>query len=72
MGLMVVNAAFALPFVEALHGSAGVARLVAFDLVNNLLVLTVVNALASVAVLCLGAAALAWRLHRACGIQSQN
>lgn len=47
MGLMVVNCAFALPFVEALHGAAGVARLMAFDVVNNFLVLTVVHALAA-------------------------
>lgn len=47
MGLMVVNCAFALPFVEALHGSAGVARLLAFDVVNNVLVLTVVHTLAA-------------------------
>jgi predicted permease len=47
MGLMVVNCAFALPFVEALHGAAGVTRLMAFDVVNNFLVLTVVHALAA-------------------------
>ena len=49
MAMMVVNCAFALPFVEAVHGAAGVARLVAFDLVNNLLVLTVVHAMAAAA-----------------------
>lgn len=47
MSLMVVNVAFALPFVEAVYGAAGVARLAAFDAVNNVLVLTVVNALAA-------------------------
>jgi predicted permease len=47
MALMVVNVAFALPFVDALYGAEGVARLAAFDAVNNLLVLTVVNVLAA-------------------------
>lgn len=47
MAFMVVNVAFALPFVEAVHGAAGVARLAAFDAVNNVLVLTVVNTLAA-------------------------
>jgi predicted permease len=47
MGLMVVNCAFALPFVEAIYGRVGVARLAAFDLVNNLLVLTAVYAVAA-------------------------
>lgn len=46
MGFMVVNCAFALPFVEAVYGAAGVARLAAFDAVNSILVLTVVHALA--------------------------
>jgi predicted permease len=47
MGLMVVNCAFALPFVDALYGRDGVARLAAFDLVNNILVLTVVYGVAA-------------------------
>lgn len=47
MGFMVVNCAFALPFVEALYGPEGVARLAAFDVVNNLLVLTLVYAVAA-------------------------
>ncbi|MFC5729397.1 MULTISPECIES: AEC family transporter [Nocardioides] len=47
MAFMVVNVAFALPFVEAVYGAAGVARLAAFDAVNNVLVLTVVNGLAA-------------------------
>ncbi|MET0526265.1 MAG: AEC family transporter [Nocardioides sp.] len=47
MALMVVNAAFALPFVEAVYGAAGVARLAAFDAVNSLLVLTFVHAIAA-------------------------
>jgi predicted permease len=42
MTLMVVNVAFALPFVEALYGAPGVARLAVFDVVNNMLVLTAV------------------------------
>jgi len=46
MGFMVVNSAFALPFVEALYGRPGVVRLAAFDLVNSVLVLTVVYAVA--------------------------
>jgi predicted permease len=47
MAFMVVNVAFALPFVDAVYGAAGVARLAAFDAVNNVLVLTVVHALAA-------------------------
>ncbi|MGJ9412727.1 AEC family transporter [Aeromicrobium sp. CF4.19] len=47
MAFMVVNAAFALPFVDALYGDAGVARLAAFDVVNNILVLTAVSTVAS-------------------------
>lgn len=47
MGFMVVNAAFALPFVEAVYGAAGVARLAAFDVVNNALVMTWVYAVAA-------------------------
>lgn len=47
MAFMVVNVAFALPFVQAVYGAAGVARLAAFDAVNNVLVLTVVNGLAA-------------------------
>lgn len=47
MGFMVVNAAFALPFVEAVYGPAGVARLAAFDVVNNALVMTWVYAIAA-------------------------
>lgn len=47
MSLMVVNAAFALPFVDAAYGAAGVARLAAFDAVHSLLVLTVVHLLAA-------------------------
>lgn len=47
MGFMVVNSAFALPFVEALYGRPGVVRLAAFDLVNSVLVLTVVLAVAA-------------------------
>ena len=46
MGFMVVNAAFALPFVETVYGAAGVARLAAFDAVNNALVMTWVYAVA--------------------------
>lgn len=45
--LMVVNSAFALPFVDAVYSSAGVARLLMFDVVNNVLVLTVVRAIAA-------------------------
>jgi hypothetical protein len=47
IGFMVVNSAFALPFVEALYGRPGVVRLAAFDLVNSVLVLTVVFAVAA-------------------------
>lgn len=47
MGFMVVNCAFALPFVDALYGRPGVVRLAAFDLVNSVLVLTVVFAVAA-------------------------
>lgn len=47
MGFMVVNTAFALPFVQATYGGAGVARLAAFDVVNNALVMTWVFAIAS-------------------------
>lgn len=47
MAFMIVNVAFALPFVEAVYGAAGVARLAAFDAVNNLLVLTVVHGIAA-------------------------
>ena len=47
MSFMVVNSAFALPFVEAIYGAAGVARLAAFDVVNNALVMTWVYAIAA-------------------------
>lgn len=41
---MVVNCAFALPFVGAVYGPEGVVRVAAFDLVHGLLVATVVLA----------------------------
>jgi len=41
---MVVNCAFALPFVGAVYGPGGVVRVAAFDLVHGLLVATVVLA----------------------------
>lgn len=44
---MVVNCAFALPFVGAVHGTAGVVRVAAFDLVHGLLVATVALAVAA-------------------------
>lgn len=47
MGFMVVNAAFALPFVEAVYGDPGVARLATFDVVNNALVMSWVYAVAA-------------------------
>lgn len=47
MSFMVVNSAFALPFVEAVYGAPGVARLAAFDAVNNALVMTWVYAVAA-------------------------
>lgn len=40
--LMVVNCAFAIPFVGAVYGPAGVLRVAAFDLVHSLLVATAV------------------------------
>jgi hypothetical protein len=46
MACMIVNTGFTLPFIEASMGSEGVARLVAFDVVNAALVLTWVYAIA--------------------------
>lgn len=44
---MVVNCAFALPFVGAVYGPAGVLRVAAFDLVHGVLVATLVLAVAA-------------------------
>lgn len=44
---MVVNCAFAIPFVGAVHGPAGVVRVAAFDLAHGFLVATVVLAIAA-------------------------
>ena len=46
MACMIVNTGFTLPFIEARLGAEGVARLVAFDVVNAALVLTWVYAIA--------------------------
>lgn len=47
MAFMVVNCAFALPFVGAVYGAQGVLLVAAFDLVHGLLVATVVLAVAA-------------------------
>lgn len=44
---MVVNCAFAIPFVGAVHGHEGVVRVAAFDLAHGFLVVTVVLAVAA-------------------------
>lgn len=44
---MVVNCAFAIPFVGAVHGPAGVVRVAAFDLVHGLLVATLALAVSA-------------------------
>ncbi|QYJ03551.1 AEC family transporter [Nocardioides panacisoli] len=44
---MVVNCAFAIPFVGAVHGPEGVVRVAAFDLAHGFLVATVVLAVAA-------------------------
>jgi hypothetical protein len=46
MACMIVNTHFTLPFIQARLGAAGVARLMAFDVVNSALVFTWVYAIA--------------------------